>query len=188
MLRPGSTGTRVVTLQKRLGNLGYWTGASTGRYDHSTAQAVMALQKVAGLARDGVAGPATMRALERGITPKARSTKGRVVEIDLKRQVLLLVQNGRVKAVVNTSTGTRATPTPTGSYRAFRQINRWHTAPLGQLYRPKFFNRGIAIHGVADGKIPNRPASHGCARVSTKAMDMLWSPGGLRIGDRVIVY
>ena len=44
------------------------------------------------------------------------------------------------------------------------------------------------MHGVNDGHIPGRPASHGCARVSMKAMDMLWGPGGLRVGDTVWVY
>ncbi len=187
MLRPGMSGAVVTSLQQRLTRLGYWTGAPSGRYDHATAQGVMALQKAAGLGRDGVTGPATWRALERSTMPKARSTSGRVLEIDLKRQLLLLVRSGKVTAVINTSTGTAATPTPRGTYRVFRQINKWHTAPLGKLYRPKYFYRGYAVHGVADGSIPGRPASHGCARVSTKAMDMLWN-GGLKVGDKVMVY
>lgn len=188
VLRPGMTGAQVVSLQKRLAALGYWVGTTSGRYDHSTGQAVMALQKVAGLSRDGSAGPATFRALDRQVRPKARSTRGRVVEIDLQRQVLLLVTDGRVRQVFNTSTGAAATPTPAGSYRVFRQVDRWHTAPLGKLYRPKFFHRGYAVHGVTDGNIPGHPASHGCARVSTAAMDLLWGDGGLRVGDRVLVY
>ncbi len=188
MLRVGSTGPMVTTLQNRLGGLGYWVGPANGRFDHATSQAVMAVQKVAGLTRDGVAGPATWRALDKAVTPKARSTTGRVAEIDLKRQVLLLVENGKVRYVINTSTGAKATPTPKGTFRVFRQIDRWHTAPLGKLYRPKYFYRGYAVHGVADGGIPAAPASHGCARVSTKAMDLLWGKSGLRVGDRVLVY
>lgn len=187
MLRPGMTGAAVTTLQQRLGTLGYWVGTPTGRYGHATGQAVMALQKVAGLGRDGVAGPATLRALDKRLMPRARSTRGRVLEIDLSRQVILLVVDGAVRTVINTSTGAAATPTPRGTYRVFRQVNRWHEAPLGKLYRPKYFYRGYAVHGVADGGIPGRPASHGCARVSTTAMDMLWK-GGLRVGDTVRVY
>ena len=120
--------------------------------------------------------------------PRPRSTKGRVVEIDLSRQIVLFAVDGKLRYVLNTSTGTAETPTPRGSYRLIRRINRWHTAPLGRLYRPMFFYRGYAIHGVADGSIPGYPASHGCARVSTAAMDMLWSPAGLRLRDRVLVY
>lgn len=188
MLAVGARGPAVVAMQTRLSSLGYWTGRPTGRYDHTTSQAVMAVQKVAGLQRDGVAGPTTQAALARGVRPKARSTRGRVLEVDLARQVLLVVTNGRVRHVFNTSTGASPTPTPKGTYRLNRRINRWHTAPLGELYRPIYFYRGYAVHGVRDGHIPGRPASHGCARVNTAAMDMLWGPAGVRLGDTVLVY
>lgn len=188
LLRPGARGVAVTTLQTRLAKLGYWLGAPSGRYDHTTAQAVMALQKVAGLGRDGVTGPATWAALDRGIRPTPRSARGRVLEVDLKRQVLLFAVDGKLKYVINTSTGTKATPTPRGLYRIFRQQDGWRTAPLGKLYRPKYFHRGYAVHGVTDGHIPGYPASHGCTRVSMKAMDMMWAKGGLRYNDRVWVY
>lgn len=188
VLRPGSRGTAVVALQKRLATLGYWVGTTSGGYDHETAQAVMALQKVAGLTRDGVMGPKTWAALDKGVRPTPRSTKGRVLEVDLSRQVLLFVVDGTLRYVVNTSTGTKADPTPRGTYRVFRQIDRWHKAPLGNLYRPKYFHRGYAVHGVNDGNIPAYPASHGCARVSVKAMDMMWGKGGVKIKDKVQVY
>ncbi|MDO5628423.1 MAG: L,D-transpeptidase family protein [Mobilicoccus sp.] len=187
-LKPGARGPAVVALQTRLTELGYWVGAADGSYGHATAQGVMAVQKVAGLGRDGIAGPATWRALDAGVRPTPRSTKGRVLEIDLSRQVMTFVVDGKIRWIVNTSTGTAADPTPTGTYRFFRQIDRWHTAPLGKLYRPKYFHRGYAVHGVTDGNIPARPASHGCARVSTAAMDMMWGRNGLRYNDVVLVY
>jgi len=189
VLRQGAKGAEVVALQKRLSSLGYWTGTPNGTYGYSTMQAVMAIQKVAGLGRDGVAGPSTRAAIDRGVRPSARTRTGRAVEIDLKRQVILFVDGGTVRMVLNTSTGTKATPTPTGSYRvAWGYSNGWRTAPLGKLYRPKYFHRGYAVHGVADGFVPGYPASHGCARVSTAAMDMLWKTTWLRNGNRVTVY
>lgn len=188
VLRPGSRGAAVVALQKRLAALGYWVGTTSGRYDHETGQAVMALQKVAGLTRDGIMGPKTWAVLDKGVRPIPRSTKGRVLEVDLTRQVLLFVVDGTLRHVVNTSTGTKADPTPRGTYRVFRQIDGWRKAPLGNLYRPKYFHRGYAVHGVTDGNIPAYPASHGCARVSMKAMDMMWGKGGVRIKDKVQVY
>ncbi|GAB48400.1 hypothetical protein MOPEL_073_00400 [Mobilicoccus pelagius NBRC 104925] len=188
-LAPGSKGPQVLALQKRLSSLGYWVGTPNGHYGHGTTQAVMAVQKVAGLDRDGVAGPATRAAVERGVRPAARTKSGRAVEIDLRRQVVVIVDGGRVRTVLNTSTGTAKTPTPKGTYRIHRGYGAgWRTAPLGKLYRPKYFHRGYAIHGVNDGGIPGVPASHGCARVSTAAMDMLWGRGGLRNGDKVLVY
>lgn len=189
VLRQGAKGAEVVALQKRLSSLGYWTGTPNGTYGYSTMQAVMAIQKVAGLGRDGVAGPSTRAAIDRGVRPSARTKTGRAVEIDLKRQVILFVDGGTVRMVLNTSTGTKATPTPTGSYRVtWGYSNGWRTAPLGKLYRPKYFHRGYAVHGVADGFVPGYPASHGCARVSTAAMDMLWKTTWLRNGNRVTVY
>lgn len=187
-LRQGSRGAAVTTLQKRLWELKYWTGTPNGRFDHTTAQAVMAFQKVNGLSADTVVGPSTWRKLDRGETPKPRSTSGRVLEVDLRRQVLLFVVDGQLRYVLNTSTGTSKTPTPTGKYKAFRQIDGWRKAPLGNLYRPKYFHRGYAVHGVKDGNIPAKPASHGCARVSMAAMDLLWTRSGVRINDTVWVY
>lgn len=187
-LRTGSTGAAVRTVQARLAGLGYFLGKTSGRYDHTTGQAVMALQKAAGLARDGQVGPKTWTALERGVRPQARSRKGHVIEVDLRRQLLLVVDNGTVSLVVNTSTGTSATPTPRGTYRVGWQVGGWRRSSLGYLYKPKYFFRGYAIHGVRDGNIPGRPASHGCARVSMAAMDRLWGQGGIRIGDAVHVY
>ena len=128
-----------------------------------------------------------------GVRPEdvsvASQGDGLPVEVDLARQVLVFVDGGRVRMVLNTSTGASATPTPRGSYRVqWGWTNGWKTAPLGKLYRPKFFYKGYAVHGVADGGIPGRPASHGCARVSTAAMDMLWTSPWLRNGNKVLVY
>ena len=64
----------------------------------------------------------------------------------------------------------------------------WQEGPLGNLYRPRYFNSrdAIAVHG--SGSIPPYPASHGCARVSTAAMDMIWARNLMPMGSRVVVY
>jgi lipoprotein-anchoring transpeptidase ErfK/SrfK len=54
----------------------------------------------------------------------------------------------------------------------YRQINGWRRSPLGLLYRPKYFSGGYALHGSTS--VPAYPASHGCVRVNTRAMDHLW--------------
>ena len=71
-LHVGDTGAYVRSVQQKLSNLGYWLGTPDGQYGGLTAQSVMALQKAAGLGRDGVFGPATRRALEAGIRPQSR--------------------------------------------------------------------------------------------------------------------
>ena len=195
-LKAGAKGARVTALQQRLTDLGYWNGKADGTFGGQTQQAVYALQKAAGLTRDGVVGPKTEKALDRGVRPQARSTKGRVVEISLKRQLLMLVDDGTVSQVFNTSTGsmenyqqngaTFLADTPSGKFRVSRQIDGWRHAPLGLLWRPKYFNGGIAVHGA--NSVPPYPASHGCARLSISAMNWLWNNDKLPIDTRVWVY
>ena len=93
-LRPGDTGPRVAALQQRLTTLGYWNGTADGTYGHVTAQAVLALQKSAGLTRDGMAGPRTMAALEQGVLPTVGPGAPDRVEIDLAKQLLYVVRGG----------------------------------------------------------------------------------------------
>jgi len=108
------------------------------------------------------------------------------IEISLDRQLLLVVQGGQVTYAINTSTGRSGWSTRPGDFAIDRQIDGMRHAPLGDLYRPKYFHGGIAIHG--SGSIPGQPASHGCARVSNGAIDMLWASGLAEIGTRVVVY
>jgi peptidoglycan hydrolase-like protein with peptidoglycan-binding domain len=194
-LRLDESGPSVLALQQRLLDLGYWMGEPDGNYGQLTRQAVMAFQKVEGLGRDGVAGPLTQERLAVAGRPAPRGGNG--IEIDLDRQVLFVVQGGQVQWAINTSTGngeayqsssggTAIAATPPGQFQVQREIDGLREAPLGTLYRPKYFNGGIAVHG--SGSIPANPASHGCARVTNAAMDMMWSSGAANIGSSVWVY
>lgn len=194
-LQPGDSGAYVTQVQQRLTQLGYWNGGADGTYGFLTTQAVMALQKAAGLGRDGVFGPATRRALQAGIRPQSR-TGGTGVEIDKARQLLLVVRGGRVTTILNTSTGSgqhyssrgsdHVAVTPSGSFQVFRTVDHLDKGPLGDLWRPRYFNGGIAVHGA--GVVPGYAASHGCARVSNPAMDMIWANDLMPVGSRVTVY
>lgn len=185
-LRPGDRGPTVLDLQRRLVSFGYWLGVVDGRYGPATTHAVTAFQKTAGLARDGVAGPDTLAALDRASRPRPRSSAGRVVEVDLRRQLLLVATDGRVQWVIDTSTGSVPGTTPRGRYKVLRQVDGYDPGPLGVLYRPKYFVGGVAVHGYPT--VPSYPASHGCVRVTNAAMDWLWASGALPIGGRVWVY
>jgi peptidoglycan hydrolase-like protein with peptidoglycan-binding domain len=187
VLAPGDQGDAVLFVQQRLLDLGFWLPAADGVYSSSTSQAVLAFQKAQGLDRDGIAGPATIAALDHASRPVPQGgDPGTSIEIDLARQLLLVVQDGQVTWAINTSTGTAATPTRVGRFTVEREIDGMRHAPLGDLYRPKYFDRGIAVHG--SDSIPGYPASHGCARVSNAAIDMLWASGLLPIGTPVWVY
>ena len=195
-LRTGDSGEQVRALQERLSGLGYWIDGVDGEFGLNTEHAVLALQKAAGIDRDGIVGPDTRAALDEGAVPTATTTSGSVVEIDLERQLLLVVTDGEVHSVIHTSTGSgrpyegsdggeRIATTPEGSFAVFRDVDAWDPGPYGALYRPKYFNGGIAVHGYPS--VPAQPASKGCARVSLAAMDWLWEQGHLDVHATVVV-
>lgn len=176
----------VRDLQERLVGLGYWMPLIDGDYGPSTEQAVMAFQKVEGIEADGVAGPETLAALTVAVPPTPANPDVPGIEIDLERQVMFVVHSGAVAVALNTSTGRAGWRTRPGTFNIYRQIDGWRHAPLGTLYRPKYFNGGIAMHGSSS--IPNHPASHGCARLSNAAMDMIWEHDLAPVGTTVTVY
>lgn len=196
--RAGDEGPEVLALQERLIALGYFLPAADGDFGPATQQAVWALQKAAGLERDGLVGPLTQAALDAGVRPGAQSSTGRVLEVDLTRQLVLAVDDGVVVRAINASTGNGETYvalgrtylayTPTGDWVVERQIDALHESglELGPMYRPKYFHRGWAVHGSPS--VPPWPASHGCVRVSNAAMNWIWDAWGAPLGTRVLIY
>ncbi|WP_419704280.1 L,D-transpeptidase family protein [Promicromonospora sp. NFX87] len=194
----GEVSNRVGKLQQRLKDLGYFVTSVDKAYGGETQQAVFALQKAGGLYRDGVVGDATQNAADDGVVPKAHTSSGKVLEIDIDRQLVLAVEDGKVVKVINASSGngetyeakgaTYTAYTPRGSFAVFREVNGMHssTLELGDMWRPKFFTGGIAVHGSAS--VPAFPASHGCVRVSNSAMDWIWDTWGAPSGTPVVVY
>ena len=199
-------GPETARIQERLLELGFWNLGADGDYGHTTKQAVMAFQKVNGLESSGRVDQATAAALT-NITarPKGQSNEpGVLVEVDKDRQVLFIMNQGYAIWTINISTGNGQyflepnqkdptkwedgrSVTPSGRYKIDRErAEGWWEGDLGEIYRPKYFNGGIAIHGSRS--IPNYPASHGCVRVSTGAMDMIWASGLLPKGTPVWVY
>jgi lipoprotein-anchoring transpeptidase ErfK/SrfK len=195
ILRIGAQGPDVLALQKRLGQLHYVPGTPNGVFGNSTFHAVVAFQKVNGIARDGQVGPQTRAKLARPVAPRLLGRRsGTYVEINLTKQVLVVGSNGAVSRVLDVSTGsgrpyvsggsTRVARTPVGDFRIQRKINAWRTSTLGRLWRPAYFYGGYAIHGSYS--VPSYPASHGCVRVTIANMDRIYD--SLTIGTPVKVY
>ena len=203
-----TSGPATQVVQLRLLGLGFWLKAADGTYDFTTRQAVMAFQKFAGLTATGSVDNETADAILHAVRPVSRSEeKGldkEVVEVDLERQLAFVVRGGVMESVLNVSTGTNKPyvershknpniiirdvgDTPRGRFRVQKlRPDGWWEGDLGPIYRPIYFRGGIAFHGSA--VIPAHPASHGCVRVSTDAMDMLWDTGLLEKWDDVWVY
>lgn len=85
LLRRGSTGPGVETLQHSLAALSYYTGWVDGDFGPITQAAVKEFQAGAGLVPDGIVGPLTWAALDRS-TSVSRGTsgplRGRTIVID----------------------------------------------------------------------------------------------------------
>ena len=199
------SGPSAQASQLKLLELGFWLADPNGKFDDTTAQAVMAFQKYFQLRPTGNINAATAYLLERITIPAtAITTEGTLAEVDKSRQLLFLVQDGITTYVMNTSTGDDRsyeepdgnTPgvmikgtavTPVGSFKIDRERpDGWWIGDLGQIYRPKYFVGGVAIHGSMS--VPAYPASHGCVRVTVRAMDFIWENDILPRGTQVLVY
>lgn len=191
--------------QKKLLSLGFWLKNSDGRFEDTTRQAVMAFQKYYRLKPTGNITSGTAYLLDVVTTPASAVTvEGTLAEVDKERQLLFLVVEGKTVAVLNASTGDDreyeepdsnspgviirgVALTPEGTFKIDRERpDGWWIGDLGQIYRPKYFIGGVAIHGSTS--VPAYPASHGCVRVSVSAMDMIWDEGLLPRGTTVVVH
>lgn len=173
-------------VQRKLVELGFLAPSGLdGVFGAQSRGAVIAFQKWEGLARDGIPGPVTQKALADAKRPKPLTRRrGTRVEILLDRQLLLLVRHGRVARVVHASTGKRRFATPTGKYTVFRKKRRSFSIPY-KVWLPyaSYFVRGIAIHQSSN--VPVYPASHGCVRVTP--YDAKWLYRRIPVGTRVVV-
>jgi L,D-transpeptidase catalytic domain len=178
----GDRGPAVRLVQSRLARLRYAV-ARSGRFDASTARAVVAYRKVRGWSRVGIASRDVVRGLLAGRGGfKARYPgHGKHVEADLSRQVLVLLRGRRVHRIYSTSSGAAVTPTVLGRFRVYRRT--FGTNALGMVHT-SYFIGGYAIHGYHS--VPTFPASHGCLRVPIPNALSIYR--WLSFGDRVDVY
>ncbi len=181
-LPPNPAGPEALALEQKLSEMGYLVGRVDGVLDGATKHGITAFQKVEGLARNGVAdGPTLARLATAQTPPPLFSTPPDHWEVDIPRQVVFMVRGGKVAAISPTSTGnnkmfrsegySRRAVTPNGRFQINYKRNGWRNAPLGRLYRPAYFNGGIALHGSTS--IPTSPASHGCVRLPMAFADYL---------------
>ncbi len=199
------SGPDTQVLQLRLLQLGFWHGGADGKYGLTTKQAVMAFQKYLRLPATGAVDADTAAWLT-ALDTKAHglTDSGTLVEVDKGRQLIFFVIDGKTQWVFNTSTGSgneyteedKNTPgefvtgvslTPDGLWNVNRERPEgWWEGDLGQIYRPKYFRGGVAIHG--SNSVPNYPASHGCVRVTVQAMDFIWANNMMPMGLTVWVH
>ena len=187
-LSAGNTGDEVTQMQVQLRTRGFWLNDAYGTFGETTRHALVAFQKYFGLPRTGRLDERSrfiLAAQSAKVEPR-KPGAGRRVEVDIARQVLLISQDGVTVWVHDVSTGKSSTPTPRGSYKIQRQINGKRISALGQLWRPKYFTGGYALHGSPS--VPNYPASHGCVRLTNASINMIWDEDLVPIGTPVVLF
>lgn len=180
--------------ERQLSDAGFWTGPVDGVFDAGSRSALIAFQKWHGRDTTGQLTVEELDVIRTGSRPEARELGYEHVEVDLDRQVLMLVsEDGRVR-VLPTSTGNGKTfmddgqqsiwYTPRGRFLVYDKSAGWETGPLGSVYYPNYISGGVAIHGSRN--IPNEPASHGCIRIPVFAAREVSRL--LKVGTIVLVY
>src|SRR5260370_15686553 len=79
--------------ERRLSEMGYWTGPVDGVLDGTTRVALIAFQKWEGLKVTGRLTRSDFEAIRNATSPQARDLDYRHVEFDLDRQLLLLIND-----------------------------------------------------------------------------------------------
>jgi hypothetical protein len=205
-------GGDVEVLQTRLRELAFDPGPVDGFFGESTLRSVWAFEKLLeGVPREEMTGSVTESMwadLHRSseIEPR-RLPGGTHLEVYIPEQVAALFIDGVVRlvshvssgegiewcdeVVVDNDDGTQETigicgraVTPGGVYHFERMIEGWRNAKLGRLYKPVYFNFGIAIHGASN--VPEYPASRGCVRFPMHIADYMQEL--VSVGDAVYVF
>lgn len=188
------TRAQIKEAERRLAELGYWTGAVDGVFDAGSRSALIAFQKWGGreitarLTRD------ELEAIRASEGPKARETGYEHVEIDIDRQVLMIVNEAGGVRVLPVSTGndkpfpadgqTSIAYTPRGRFVVYDKSYGWEDGVLGSVYYANYITGGVAIHGYLS--VPTKPASHGCIRIPMFAAREVSKL--LTVGTIVLVY
>lgn len=194
VLSSGDEGAWVTELRNRLSALGYRSGQGTD-YDSVLRSAVITFEKYHGLERNGIFEADHWALLDTAVSIPFRADVPNRVEVDLGRQILILVLDDLPAGIIPISSAngdtytswngnTVTARTPEGDFSFFREEDGWYRSYLGSLYEPFFFRGGYAIHG--SNSVPAYPASHGCIR--TQIADQDWLKPQLEAGMPVFVY
>jgi len=188
--------TRVTAreAERRLADLGYWTGPVDGRFDEATLAALIAFQKWEGRPLTGKLTINELEAIRNAAPPKARDLGYAHVEVDVDRQVLMIVDDDGNVRILPVSTGSdkpfmdqgqmSVAYTPRGRFVVYDKTYGWENGDVGSVYYANYISGGVAIHGYRT--VPATPASHGCIRIPMFAARIVSRL--LPVGTIVLVY
>lgn len=192
--RVSLTRAEVKAAERRLSDLGYWTGPVDGVFDEASRSALIAFQKWEGRAVTSRLTREELEAMSNAVAPTPRDGGYEHVEVDVDRQVLMLVGEDGTIRVLPVSTGsdkqfldqgqTSVAYTPRGRFVVYDKSYGWENGDLGSVYYANYISGGVAIHGFLT--VPTAPASHGCIRIpmfAAREVSRL-----LPVGTIVLVY
>jgi peptidoglycan hydrolase-like protein with peptidoglycan-binding domain len=188
------TRPQIKEAEQRLAQLGYWTGPVDGVFDVGSRSALIAFQKWEGRSVTAKLTIDEFEAMRRSEAPVPRDPGYEHVEVDVDRQVLMIVaENGAVRVLpVSTGNDNRfmsdgqesVAYTPRGRFVVYDKTFGWENGTLGSVYYANYITGGVAIHGYET--VPTKPASHGCIRIPMFAAREVSKL--LPLGTIVLVY
>lgn len=158
--RNGSRGEEVRKIQQRLSELGLYNGSVDGIYGSGTEKAVRAFQKQKGLTVDGIAGPATLKAL--GISETV-SAGGNVSDSDYQLLARIISAEARGEPYIG--------QVAVGAV----VLNRVEHPSFPDTVSGVIYQSG-AFSSVKNGQF-NQPVAESCYRAARDALNG-WDPSG----------
>jgi len=188
------TRAQIREAEQRLAQLGYWTGPVDGVFDVGSRSALIAFQKREGRLVTAKLTVDELEALRASVAPQPRDPGYEHVEVDIDRQVLMLVGKDGDVRMLPVSTGNdekfmsdgqeSVAYTPRGRFVVYDKTFGWENGTLGSVYYANYITGGVAIHGYET--VPTKPASHGCIRIPMYAAREVSKL--LPLGTIVLVY
>ena len=173
-------GPQALLFNRLLEKNGFHMGSVTDQVDESTRLGIVALRKTTGLPISDSYAPKLFTALLEGARfQPVHDEEGRHVEVDISRQVMALVEDGKATDVFGVSTG--AGGTPRGEFSFYSKGPGYNAKGM---YYSIYYDGNYATHGYSS--VPYYPASHGCVRNPLPYAVFIYN--WIDLGDRMYIY
>lgn len=181
LCEPFMEGNDIISLQKRLLELGYYRGPIDGVYGHSSYEAVKEFQKDYILNQDGIVDSRTWDMLanlnESIITSRRRkSPDGDLcIVINIYSRTLSLFSDGKAYKTYSVTIGKKESPSPVGEWQIINKYERITGGPLGSRWMGLDVPWGVyGIHGTNKPWEIGVAASKGCIRLHNQYVEELF--------------
>ncbi|MDP9187856.1 MAG: L,D-transpeptidase [Actinomycetota bacterium] len=174
-------GRQAALFNQLLRASGFHMDRVTDEPDEATGLAIMALRKTHELPLSEDYSPELFNLLLSGDAAfePVQTADGRHVEVDVSRQVMALVEDGKATDVFHVSTG--AGGTPRGQWSFYSKAPGYNAKGM---YYSIFYDGEYATHGYSS--VPTYPASHGCTRNPIPYSVFIYD--WISLGDEIYVY